>query len=72
MPAEIACIPPPGVVRRLLLPGALHALGVAILVGLGFWQIERMGAKQRLIARVEAGTERRCPGPAAGGRMGGA
>jgi surfeit locus 1 family protein len=37
----------------LVLPGLFTLLGFAILVGLGAWQIERGGAKQRLIARVE-------------------
>jgi surfeit locus 1 family protein len=39
--------------RLLLAPGLVSLVGVAILLGLGAWQIERMGAKQRLIARVE-------------------
>jgi heme/copper-type cytochrome/quinol oxidase subunit 3 len=39
--------------RVLLAPGLATALGVATLIGLGAWQIERMGAKQRLITRVE-------------------
>ena len=39
--------------RVLLAPGLAAGIGVAILIGLGCWQIERMGAKQRLIARVE-------------------
>ena len=43
MPARIASSVSPQVVRRLLLPGFFTLLGVAILVGLGFWQIERMG-----------------------------
>jgi surfeit locus 1 family protein len=42
--------------RRLLLPGALAAAGLAILVGLGFWQVERLAWKEDLIARVEART----------------
>jgi surfeit locus 1 family protein len=36
------------------MPGLATLVGVAILLGLGFWQIERLGAKQRLMARVEA------------------
>jgi surfeit locus 1 family protein len=53
MPARIASSVSPQVVRRLLLPGFFTLLGVAILAGLGFWQIERMGSKHRLMARVE-------------------
>jgi surfeit locus 1 family protein len=36
-----------------MLPGLLAALGVAVLVGLGFWQLERRVWKQDLIARAE-------------------
>lgn len=43
--------------RGLLLPGALAAAGLAILVGLGFWQLERLAWKEDLIARVEARTK---------------
>ncbi|GGH12031.1 SURF1-like protein [Alsobacter metallidurans] len=39
---------------RLIAPAIATLVGFAILVGLGFWQIERLGAKQRLLARVEA------------------
>lgn len=35
-------------------PALFTLVGVGFLVGLGAWQIERGGAKQRLIARVEA------------------
>ncbi|MGL4444180.1 MAG: SURF1 family cytochrome oxidase biogenesis protein, partial [Alsobacter sp.] len=35
-------------------PALFTLVCVAFLVGLGAWQIERGGAKQRLIARVEA------------------
>jgi surfeit locus 1 family protein len=51
--------PLPGVGRRhwrRIAPAAVATvIAFAILVGLGFWQIERMGSKQRLLARVEAG-----------------
>jgi surfeit locus 1 family protein len=43
--------------RGLLLPGALAALGIAVLLGLGFWQLERRVWKEDLIARVEARTK---------------
>lgn len=39
--------------KKLILPGLFTLLGFAILVGLGAWQIERGGAKKRLITRVE-------------------
>jgi surfeit locus 1 family protein len=42
--------------RGLVLPGALAALALAILLGLGFWQLERLAWKEALIARVEART----------------
>lgn len=38
---------------RLILPGLCTLVGFAILVGLGAWQVERGGAKKRLITRVE-------------------
>jgi surfeit locus 1 family protein len=38
----------------LLLPGILAAIGIAVLVGLGFWQLERRIWKEELIARVTA------------------
>jgi surfeit locus 1 family protein len=42
--------------RALLLPAVLSALGIAVLLGLGFWQLERRVWKEELIARVEART----------------
>lgn len=41
----------------LLLPAFLSALGIAVLLGLGFWQLERRVWKEELIARVEARTK---------------
>jgi surfeit locus 1 family protein len=38
------------------LAGIFSALGVAILLGLGFWQLERRVWKEELIARIEART----------------
>ncbi len=43
--------------RGLLLLSALAAVGLAVLVGLGFWQLERRVWKEDLIARVEARTK---------------
>jgi len=40
--------------RRLLAPAIACLIGVAILVSLGVWQIERLGWKEALIARVES------------------
>jgi surfeit locus 1 family protein len=34
-------------------------VGVAVLIGLGFWQLQRMEWKEGVIARIEARTERR-------------
>ena len=44
-------------VRSLILPGILSLLGIAILLGLGFWQLDRLAWKNDLIARVEARTK---------------
>jgi surfeit locus 1 family protein len=42
--------------RVLWLPSLLTAPALAILLGLGFWQLERLEWKEALIARVEART----------------
>jgi len=39
--------------RSLILPGIATLIGLAILVALGVWQIERLAWKQDLVARVE-------------------
>jgi surfeit locus 1 family protein len=41
--------------RPLLVPTLWLAPGLALLVGLGVWQIERLHEKEALIARVQAG-----------------
>lgn len=43
--------------RALLLPGVCALGALAILLGLGFWQLERLAWKEALIARVEARTK---------------
>jgi surfeit locus 1 family protein len=43
--------------RGLVLPGLLAVIGLAVLAGLGFWQLERLAWKEDLIARVEARTK---------------
>lgn len=43
--------------RTLLVPALFAAAGFAILVGLGIWQVERLGWKEGLIARVEGRLE---------------
>jgi surfeit locus 1 family protein len=48
---------PASPLRSLLLPAALSAIGIAILLGFGFWQLERLAWKEALIARVEARTK---------------
>lgn len=42
--------------RGLLVPGLFAAGGIAVLAGLGFWQLERRDWKEALIARIEART----------------
>jgi surfeit locus 1 family protein len=43
--------------RGLVLPALLSAAGIAVLLGFGFWQLERLAWKEALIARVEARTK---------------
>jgi surfeit locus 1 family protein len=38
--------------RRLLLPGAMAAVMLAVLLGLGTWQVERLHWKQGLLAQI--------------------
>lgn len=40
--------------RGLILPGIFAAVAFAILLGFGFWQLERLEWKEALIARVES------------------
>jgi surfeit locus 1 family protein len=40
--------------RRLVVPGIAAALAFAVLVSLGFWQLQRLAWKEDLIARVSA------------------
>jgi surfeit locus 1 family protein len=40
--------------RRYLAPLAFGAVGVAILIGLGLWQVQRLSWKAALLARIEA------------------
>ncbi len=52
--------------RRLLWPAVATAAGLAILVSLGVWQVQRLHWKEGLIARVEAGLAAQpvpAPGP---------
>lgn len=52
--------------RSLLLPGLLALAGIAVLCGLGVWQVQRLHWKEALIARVEARTHAEpvpAPGP---------
>lgn len=39
--------------RGLLVPSLIAVIGVAILLGLGFWQVERKAWKENLIAQLE-------------------
>jgi surfeit locus 1 family protein len=43
--------------RPLLVPTLWFLPGVALLAGLGVWQIQRLHEKEALIASIEAGTE---------------
>lgn len=43
--------------RGLVLPGICAAVALAVLLGLGFWQLDRLEWKESLIARVEARTK---------------
>jgi surfeit locus 1 family protein len=45
-----------GVFRSVLLAGIFSTLGIVVLLGLGFWQLERRVWKEELIARIEART----------------
>jgi surfeit locus 1 family protein len=40
--------------RALLWPSVAALCALALLLGLGFWQLHRLGEKQALIARIEA------------------
>ncbi|HET7716704.1 MAG TPA: SURF1 family protein [Bauldia sp.] len=54
--------------RSLVAPAIATAIGFAILLGLGIWQLDRLVWKQALIARVSAGLAAdpvEAPGPAA-------
>ena len=39
--------------RPLLLPGLVVIAGLAVLIGLGVWQLERLGWKEGLIATLD-------------------
>jgi surfeit locus 1 family protein len=42
--------------RSVLFAGIFSALGIAVLLGLGFWQLERRVGKEELIGRIETRT----------------
>lgn len=44
----------PNKARSLILPGVATLVALAILIGLGTWQVERMAWKNGLIAQIEA------------------
>lgn len=48
--------------KSLLVPGLLVALGVALLLGLGTWQVYRLHWKEGILARIDA-AEREPPRP---------
>ena len=45
---------PPGVARRLLVPALSTLLMLAILIGLGTWQVHRLAWKRGLLAQIAA------------------
>ena len=51
--------------RRLVLPGIAAAAGIAVLLSLGVWQLQRLQWKEALIAQVEQGLDA-TPVPAPG------
>ena len=51
--------------RRLVLPGIAAAAGIAVLLSLGVWQLQRLQWKEALIAQVESGLTA-APAPAPG------
>jgi surfeit locus 1 family protein len=59
---------PMGGPRKLLFPTIAAAIGLVVLLNLGFWQLDRLEWKNNLIAQVEAGVTRKpvaAPGPGA-------
>ncbi len=40
--------------RRLIFPVLMGVIGVGILLALGIWQVQRLGQKEALIARIDA------------------
>jgi surfeit locus 1 family protein len=40
-------------IRRVLLPLAFGAIGIGILLGLGFWQLARLEVKEAYLAQIE-------------------
>ena len=40
-------------VRRAIVAALFGIVGVAILLGLGVWQVQRLGEKRALIAEIE-------------------
>src|SRR5690625_1117157 len=40
--------------RRIIIAALVGIVGVAILVSLGLWQVQRLGQKEALIARIES------------------
>jgi len=52
----------PGAARALLAPGLAALVCLAILLGLGVWQLDRKGQKEALIARILARSQVEPPG----------
>ena len=58
MPAAVR----PGAVRALIAPGLVSLVCLAILAGLGIWQLQRKGEKEALIGRIVARSQADPPG----------
>jgi surfeit locus 1 family protein len=41
-------------IRRIIMPLAFGAIGIAILLGLGLWQLSRLAQKEAYLARIDA------------------
>jgi len=52
----------PGAVRALVAPGLVSLVCLAILLGLGVWQLDRKGQKEALIGRILARSQVDPPG----------
>jgi surfeit locus 1 family protein len=52
-----------GAIRQILIPSVAAAIGLLILLNLGFWQLDRLAWKESLVVQVEEGVSK-APVPA--------